>query len=353
MADNSDKAEDPRKAAWSKAEKDIAKGKPEGALLTLRDIDPSGDHDTTLRLAGEATWKIAQRGNSKVDYRKAASLLRDAVKKNPKNKQSNTLYNNLLNEMQDKRISESTIPRLVNDGTPTVAGAFAFLTALILLLAGLSLVANSSNSDLPTEAYFRVTWTDTSGEFHDEVITVELFRNDAPLHVENLQLHAESGNYDGSPFHRIIDNFMIQGGDFESGTGSGGYAAKWFGFCNGVQMADSSGCDRSDWAVPQEHANGKSHVPGALAAAHAGVNTDGSQFYIVPEDSNPSHLDYTPGKDCSSQSCHTVYGVVTDGLEFVTAISEVNASSSSPEYPVTLVSLTTNSESSPPWFQFW
>jgi cyclophilin family peptidyl-prolyl cis-trans isomerase len=347
-------SEENRKSSWTKSEKLIAKGKPEGALLLLRESDPNGLHATTLRLAGDATHKIAQRTNSKSDYRKAASLLRDSVNMNPKDKKSNTAYNEVLNEMQDKRISESIIPRLVNDGTPTVAGAFAFIASIIMILAALSLISNTSTSELPTEAYFRVTWTDSSEIFHDEVITITLFRDEAPLHVENLQLHAESETYDDSPFHRVIDGFMIQGGDFEYGTGSGGYAAKWFGYCNGVEMEDSNDCARSDWAVPQEHANGKSHVPGALAAAHAGVNTDGSQFYIVPGDSSPTHLDYTPGKDCSSESCHTVYGVVSDGLDLITSISNVETTSGSdPAHPVTLVSLTTNADHSEPWYQFW
>lgn len=53
------------------------------------------------------------------------------------------------------------------------------------------------------------------------------------------------------------------------------------------------------------------------------MNTDGSQFYLVPSDSTPSHLDWIEGKDCSTESCHTVYGQVISGQDVVDAISEV------------------------------
>ena len=116
--------------------------------------------------------------------------------------------------------------------------------------------------------------------------------------------------------------------------GAGGYSGQWYGYCNG-QTHDSTGvqhtsqsCRVEDWSVPGEHTNGLKHGPGALAAAHAGLNTDGSQFYIVPSDSTPSHLDWNEGKDCSSSSCHTVYGMVVSGMEHVDAISEVDTSSS-------------------------
>ena len=90
--------------AWKKAEKLITQNKAEDALLILRELDESGSHQTTLRLAGKATHKIAKQTNSKSDYRKAASLLRDSVNMNPKEKKSSRAYNDLLNEMQEKRI---------------------------------------------------------------------------------------------------------------------------------------------------------------------------------------------------------------------------------------------------------
>ena len=97
--------------------------------LTLR-----GENATTLRIAGEATWALAKENDSKSEYRKAASLLRDSVKKNPKNKANNNSYNNILNEMQNKGIKETTLPRLVNDGTPTLAGIVALVGVIVIAL---------------------------------------------------------------------------------------------------------------------------------------------------------------------------------------------------------------------------
>ena len=119
---------------WKEAEKLLAKGKTQGALELLREIDSAGEHATTLRLAGEAVYMEASKSGSKVEYRKAASLLRDSVSKNPRDKQANSLYNQLRNEMQDKSISETLIPRLMNDGTPTPAGIFAVVASLLLIL---------------------------------------------------------------------------------------------------------------------------------------------------------------------------------------------------------------------------
>ncbi len=231
-------AEDNMSESWQKAEKLITKGKAEGALLELRAIDASGTHPTTLRIAGEATWAIAKNNRNKGEYRKAASLLKESVKNAPNDKKSNTSYNNLLNEMQDLGFSEATFPRLLNDGTPTIAGMVAMGMALVLILAGITL-ANTEQTITATEAYLNVTWTDASGELHNEVITIELNPDLAPMHVESFVLNAEEGNYDGTNFHRVIDNFMIQGGDFTNGDGTGGHAAKWYGYCNGVDEASS------------------------------------------------------------------------------------------------------------------
>jgi len=163
-------------------------------------------------------------------------------------------------------------------------------------------------------------------------ITIKLNRSAAPLHSANMLKHVEDGNYDMTYFHRIIDDFMIQGGDFETGTGSGGYAYNWYGYCNGNAQSSSSDCDRTSWTVGDEADNGLVHEPGVISMAKtSNPNTGGSQFFIVPEDSTPSHLD----------GQHTVFGKVSSGLSSVTAISDVDTDNSDrPIYEVRLLSVT-------------
>jgi cyclophilin family peptidyl-prolyl cis-trans isomerase len=120
-------------------------------------------------------------------------------------------------------------------------------------------------------------------------IDVELFAEDAPTTVGNFLKLASEGFYDGVIFHRVIPDFMIQGGD-PTGTGTGG---------PGYQFED----EINDHRV----------VRGALAMANAGPNTNGSQFFIVTTQSAP----WLDGK-------HTVFGRVTKGMEIVDAISALD-----------------------------
>ena len=119
-------------------------------------------------------------------------------------------------------------------------------------------------------------------------IAVELFDEDAPKTVENFTKLARDGFYDGVVFHRVIPDFMIQGGD-PTGTGSGGPGYTF-----------------------QDEFNNRKVVRGALAMANAGPNTNGSQFFIVTTEA-ASWLD---GK-------HTVFGRVTKGMDVVDVISAV------------------------------
>ncbi|MDX6667937.1 MAG: peptidyl-prolyl cis-trans isomerase [Solirubrobacteraceae bacterium] len=116
-------------------------------------------------------------------------------------------------------------------------------------------------------------------------ITFELFDEDAPKTVDNFRKLAGDGFYDGLIFHRIIKDFMIQGG-CPQGTGTGG---------PGYQFEDEF--------------NQHKVARGALAMANAGPNTNGSQFFIVTTDAAP----WLDGK-------HTVFGKVTDGMEAVDAL---------------------------------
>jgi cyclophilin family peptidyl-prolyl cis-trans isomerase len=116
-------------------------------------------------------------------------------------------------------------------------------------------------------------------------IAIEFFDDDAPKTVENFRKLASDGFYDGIIFHRVIPDFMIQGGD-PQGTGSGGPGYTF-----------------------EDEFNAHKVVRGALAMANAGPNTNGSQFFIVTIDSAP----WLDGK-------HTVFGQVTAGMDAVDAI---------------------------------
>jgi peptidyl-prolyl cis-trans isomerase B (cyclophilin B) len=118
-------------------------------------------------------------------------------------------------------------------------------------------------------------------------IEVELYDDDAPKTVENFRKLAGDGFYDGVVFHRVIPDFMIQGGD-PTGTGMGG---------PGYTFED----EFNDHKVER----------GALAMANAGPNTNGSQFFIVTTGAAP----WLDGK-------HTVFGKVTDGMDAVDSIEK-------------------------------
>jgi peptidyl-prolyl cis-trans isomerase B (cyclophilin B) len=113
-------------------------------------------------------------------------------------------------------------------------------------------------------------------------ITFDLFPDAAPKTVENFVKLATDGFYDGLTFHRIIKDFMIQGGCPE-GTGTGGPGYTF-----------------------EDEFNEHKVVRGALAMANAGPNTNGSQFFIVTTDAAP----WLDGK-------HTVFGTVVDGMDVV------------------------------------
>ena len=154
---------------------------------------------------------------------------------------------------------------------------------------------------------------------HHGDFVLELLPNDAPIHVQNFLDHASVGNYNGSIFHRVIDDFVIQGGDFENGDGTGGYSYDWHGYCRGIPSLipgpmGQMMCERSNWTMPDESDNGLTHVQYALGMAKtANPDTAGSQFYIVDNNSSPHHLD----------GIHTVFGHVIHGFEEIDYISGV------------------------------
>jgi peptidyl-prolyl cis-trans isomerase B (cyclophilin B) len=134
------------------------------------------------------------------------------------------------------------------------------------------------------------------------VVEVELFDDDAPKTVENFRKLAADGFYDGVVFHRVIPDFMIQGGD-PTGTGMGGPGYTF-----------------------EDEFNEQKVVRGALAMANAGPNTNGSQFFVVTAEATP----WLDGK-------HTVFGRVTNGMDVVDAISQVDTDANDkPREPVVI-----------------
>ena len=197
----------------------------------------------------------------------------------------------------------------------------ALLVIAIILMPGCILAKTSdkdSNDDFTT-----IVMNIFHGETLDEAtanftITIELNHSAAPLHSANMRKHVEEGNYDMTQFHRIIDDFMIQGGDFENYDGTGGYAAEWYGYCNSQESENSTSCPQTSWTVPDEVDNGLQHLPCMISMAKTQQpNSAGSQFFIIPEDSTPSHLD----------GVHSVFGEVTQGCEHITTISGVETDS--------------------------
>lgn len=175
--------------------------------------------------------------------------------------------------------------------------AFLMLCTSMLLMTGCS---SDSGSPAPSEKKTPKTENEkpatpigknrvarfetTKGSF-----TIELFESKAPITTKNFIDLVTKGFYDGVVFHRVIDSFMIQGGD-PTGTGRGGPGYK----------------------IPDEfHPDLKHDSPGILSMANAGPNTGGSQFFI------------TLGPTPHLNNRHAVFGKVTEGLEVVRAIGKV------------------------------
>ncbi len=136
-------------------------------------------------------------------------------------------------------------------------------------------------------------------ETNKGTMKAELYEKEAPKTVANFEKLANSGFYDGTKFHRVIKDFVVQGGDPYSrdlpagdrrvGTGGPGFTIK---------------CETKG--------NPRTHELGALSMAHAGKDTGGSQFFIVLDENNTRHLN----------GVHTVFGKVTKGIDVVQKIQK-------------------------------
>ena len=128
-------------------------------------------------------------------------------------------------------------------------------------------------------------------------IVADLFEDAAPNTVANFEKLSNSGFYDGVKFHRVIADFVVQGGDPLSRD-----------LPEGDRKIGTGG---PGWTIKCETAgNTNRHEVGALSMAHAGKDTGGSQFFMVLSEQNTRHLD----------GVHTVFGKITEGLEFMKKI---------------------------------
>lgn len=136
-------------------------------------------------------------------------------------------------------------------------------------------------------------------------IKIELYKDKAPITAGNFIDLAKAGKYNNTPFHRIINDFMIQGGDFTNKNGTGGHAAEYY-----EGLGDPE--DEVTWVIPDEFNENLKNEYGAISMANAGPNTGGSQFFIIDAKEGTPWLD---GK-------HAVFGKVIEGMDVVEAISE-------------------------------
>lgn len=158
-----------------------------------------------------------------------------------------------------------------------LVGGFTFIKS-----SGTELTAQIFNSQNTMNS---VTFQTNKGD-----ITIDLFKEEAPKTVENFVNLSKEGKYDGTIFHRVIEGFMIQGGDYENGNGTGGQA-------HGGGM------------IKDEFSPNLSHKRGVISMANRGPNTNGSQFFIVHQPA--FHLD----------NKHSIFGEVSQGMDVVDAIA--------------------------------
>jgi cyclophilin family peptidyl-prolyl cis-trans isomerase len=335
------------KEGWSNAQESIDSGDYAAALSSLREIWASNSKDAdvhqTWSLVADAQASKATASGRSGDYRKSIRHYEKALDKGA-GKDVRRRMNRVRSEMDERGIGMGGF-RLVDDGAPTVYGIFAIVVVGMLLLVSLrymdeglnlsDLFNSGKESDQPTSsgldiAQMTISYVPAGSTASQTVVVIlDLNRDAAPVHVDNFVKLAQRGDFDNTPFHRVIDDFMIQGGDYTNGDGTGGHAAEFYGFCDGTETATP--CPNpTSYTVPDEADNGLLHLPCTISMAKtSNPNTGGSQFFLIPEDSTPNWLD----------GQHTVFGSVTSGCSFITSISQVETGGQSESTPVHAVTL--------------
>lgn len=182
-----------------------------------------------------------------------------------------------------KKQAEEIVANLYGDLPSQPVAQTASAAAQVELLGELPAITNTNQ-----EKFMKATLHTNQGD-----ITIEFVGDDAPKTVENFTKLARSGFYDGTKFHRVIEGFMIQGGD--PLTKDNGAVNRWGTGGPGYTFED------------EIHANNKNAI-GTISMANAGPNTNGSQFFI-----NVANNNFLDGK-------HTVFGRVVAGMDVVKKI---------------------------------
>jgi cyclophilin family peptidyl-prolyl cis-trans isomerase len=197
--------------------------------------------------------------------------------------------------------------------------AFASLTIVTILLAGCqpqpvtttdnysnttpstntsSTPINTTNNSLPMQLQPAKSGdTIATLETNKGVIKFKIFTEQVPEISKNFIELAKAGKYDGVPFHRVIEDFMIQTGDFTNQNGTGGHSYKG-----------------PETSIEDEFSADLKHYKGAVSMANAGPNTNGSQFFVVTASEGTQFLN----------NKHSVFGQVLEGQDIAEAISKVD-----------------------------
>jgi len=201
------------------------------------------------------------------------------------------------------------------------------ITSFLTLLGGCA-VPEQSNTEIPSTPN-ETTMTDTSAlqlappaagdkiaiiETQYGPIKVKLFSEQVPEMTKNFEELAKANKYDGTPFHRVVKDFMIQTGDFTNQNGSGGHSYKGPGT-----------------ELPDEVITDLKHLYGTVSMANRGPNTNGSQFFIVTNDSGASFLN----------GGYTIFGQVYEGMEVAEKIQNLQVpGTEQPSEEITMTDVT-------------
>ena len=301
------------KQAWEKAEAANEAGEHDEALIILRgawaEYPQEANAAPTWFHAAEAESSLATSSENpdRKLMRKAHDHYQKALKLDPKYRAARRGDTALLVEMDGHGFRATSMPRLWSDGTPTLYGMIAIVIVGMLMLTSIKYMPEIKSA---------LGITSETSENWDATLTIELYPQAAPKTVDSFKQHAQEGNYNNIAFHRIINSFMVQGGDVQFGdyplnettlAGTGGYSALWYG--QGQQQ------DITTWTMPDEFHPAYRNLPGSISMANSGPDTGGSQFFLIDKESKGDCDEdgvEEPGT-CWLDDKHSVFGFATGG----------------------------------------